>query len=818
MNAFRIFFLVLVIVGGLALAMTQTVPRVVSDQNQEALVDRARMESVVVGHVEELHAVARARFGESVAAHPAVAAALTNAEGADAASALRAALQAAPDDGLRAPDALVLVDADGAALAHLGGPSTVDANTWAARTRAAEATGGDTTLRTYFGLMGRLYASAVVPVHANGRAVGGVVVVEEYDHTTIASRRSGVGANSAFFVGRDVIASNLVDDAISEDVQSVVEMTSAGALGGPGRLVLQELRGYDDRVAVIAPVRLGRSAQDYAAGAPNIGVVIVVEGPRTPQNLPAVLAQMRVFDDGTGGLWLAIVMCLIVFFGGLAMLDWSLGRGANDMARQIRESATANDPLPLRAADFPSWIRVVAEAHNSFLEAYRNQTPTARKSRQESAAHLFMVDNTSKSHATIEPGPRLPSGSHSQPLPATATSERSSTVNFDSASGTSVKTPLLKASDEGHGLLRLDSGEHVSVGDQTNAPLSTFELEDSVSRAVDLSALSEASEPVPVTTHAEPEPAPTFETEDSDPISALDDTESAEPAAPVSEDLGVLSGAEAAIDEDWAALMEDVEKEISGANQAVSAPAPEARGLDLGDEIRPAAVPRSVSGPVFAAPSMSGEQSPIDDAEEDDEPMSLRASDTEPPVPTVPHQDPVPTPMRPVPPAPEARTRPAAPVFDEATEGGLRAAEEFVSDLEREGDTGESLPPMDPQKSQTVPRVSLEDLAERARESGSDEPTDQASLLAAAEERLRALRPDSSGTDDAVHAQRPLYEAFRAAKERAGDDVSRLTFERFLTKLDRNRTALMERYSCRDVRFEVNERDGKVTLKATPLR
>ncbi len=55
-------------------------------------------------------------------------------------------------------------------------------------------------------------------------------------------------------------------------------------------------------------------------------------------------------------------------------------------------------------------------------------------------------------------------------------------------------------------------------------------------------------------------------------------------------------------------------------------------------------------------------------------------------------------------------------------------------------------------------------------------------------------------------------------RRRCGENTGDLAFERFLTKLTRNRDNLIKKYSCRTVRFQVYEKDGKAALKATPVR
>lgn len=63
-----------------------------------------------------------------------------------------------------------------------------------------------------------------------------------------------------------------------------------------------------------------------------------------------------------------------------------------------------------------------------------------------------------------------------------------------------------------------------------------------------------------------------------------------------------------------------------------------------------------------------------------------------------------------------------------------------------------------------------------------------------------------------------LFKEFVATKEKCGESTEGLTLERFKRKLDLNRAALIARYSCRSVRFQVYIKHGKAALKATPIK
>jgi hypothetical protein len=63
-----------------------------------------------------------------------------------------------------------------------------------------------------------------------------------------------------------------------------------------------------------------------------------------------------------------------------------------------------------------------------------------------------------------------------------------------------------------------------------------------------------------------------------------------------------------------------------------------------------------------------------------------------------------------------------------------------------------------------------------------------------------------------------IYGQFVALKQQLGEPVDQLTFERFEVTLKKNRDTLMARYGCNQVRFQIYEKEGKASLKATPVK
>ncbi|WP_242395494.1 MXAN_5187 family protein [Anaeromyxobacter oryzisoli] len=65
---------------------------------------------------------------------------------------------------------------------------------------------------------------------------------------------------------------------------------------------------------------------------------------------------------------------------------------------------------------------------------------------------------------------------------------------------------------------------------------------------------------------------------------------------------------------------------------------------------------------------------------------------------------------------------------------------------------------------------------------------------------------------------REVFQDFLRVRGECGEPSEGLTFERFRAKLESNRTALVAKYACKTVRFQVYVKQGKAALKATPVR
>jgi hypothetical protein len=84
-------------------------------------------------------------------------------------------------------------------------------------------------------------------------------------------------------------------------------------------------------------------------------------------------------------------------------------------------------------------------------------------------------------------------------------------------------------------------------------------------------------------------------------------------------------------------------------------------------------------------------------------------------------------------------------------------------------------------------------------------------------EPLPRAAPPGESPNDEQHF-REVFREFLATKEKCAEAADGLTYDRFAQKLRKNRDVLVEKYSCRTVRFQVYVKDGKAALKATPVK
>ena len=87
----------------------------------------------------------------------------------------------------------------------------------------------------------------------------------------------------------------------------------------------------------------------------------------------------------------------------------------------------------------------------------------------------------------------------------------------------------------------------------------------------------------------------------------------------------------------------------------------------------------------------------------------------------------------------------------------------------------------------------------------------------------RSMEPPTTvgavmSADDNAGQYRTIFDEFVALKQRCGEPVENLTYDRFVSKLRSNRDALIAKHGCKAVKFQVYVKDGKAALKASPVR
>jgi len=126
---------------------------------------------------------------------------------------------------------------------------------------------------------------------------------------------------------------------------------------------------------------------------------------------------------------------------------------------------------------------------------------------------------------------------------------------------------------------------------------------------------------------------------------------------------------------------------------------------------------------------------------------------------------------------------------------------------------GAAAPPSATSASEVPPRTPAASQAPPSR-AGVRQPRD-ASLIAGAQmggDDGTEVRP----FDSDHYAQ--VYQAFIEARARVGAPASGVSLQAFSRKLESSERSLIEKHGCRAVRFDVVERDGKVTLRPQLVR
>ena len=103
-----------------------------------------------------------------------------------------------------------------------------------------------------------------------------------------------------------------------------------------------------------------------------------------------------------------------------------------------------------------------------------------------------------------------------------------------------------------------------------------------------------------------------------------------------------------------------------------------------------------------------------------------------------------------------------------------------------------------------------------------DKDDDEATMVAAIPKEVLAA---ATGEHRALKAAKDenaewmsVYEDFVRTKKECGESTDGLTFEKFSHTLKKNRDALIERHGCKRVKFSVYVKEGRASLRATPVK
>lgn len=132
-----------------------------------------------------------------------------------------------------------------------------------------------------------------------------------------------------------------------------------------------------------------------------------------------------------------------------------------------------------------------------------------------------------------------------------------------------------------------------------------------------------------------------------------------------------------------------------------------------------------------------------------------------------------------------------------------------------------SVPTLD--RPQTVPTVVSPAQARPAAPVAAPQPAaplapdaeEEATMVAAIPQDVLDQAKDAGGE---LVEWRGVYDEFIRVKKQCGEPTDGLTFEKFQQTLRKNRDALVERHKCKRVKFTVYVKEGRASLKATPVK
>jgi hypothetical protein len=168
--------------------------------------------------------------------------------------------------------------------------------------------------------------------------------------------------------------------------------------------------------------------------------------------------------------------------------------------------------------------------------------------------------------------------------------------------------------------------------------------------------------------------------------------------------------------------------------------------------------------------------------------------------------------MQNAPPPPPGFGAPPPPVNVNPTQLSAHAATVSATNANKGGAGGLASPtspaPFPPQAAAVAKQLNK----------GSGEEDEATMVAQPAADLIAAASGANPAVADPAAEWHAVYEEFIRTKRDCGEPTDGLTFEKFQQTLKKNRDALMQRHGCKRVKFSVYVKEGRASLKATPVR
>ncbi|MEO6419062.1 MAG: MXAN_5187 family protein [Polyangiaceae bacterium] len=130
-----------------------------------------------------------------------------------------------------------------------------------------------------------------------------------------------------------------------------------------------------------------------------------------------------------------------------------------------------------------------------------------------------------------------------------------------------------------------------------------------------------------------------------------------------------------------------------------------------------------------------------------------------------------------------------------------------------------------PGKAQELAQAAIQHAQPKNKPSGlvnlagdDDDHPDESTVVGEVPREVLAQATGQHGAVNEAAEWLAVYEDFIRTKKQCGEPTDGLTFEKFQHTLKKNRDALIQRHGCKRVRFSVYVKEGRASLKATPVK